>query len=191
LVIYGKADGFLMMRPKGNAIIDFFFAGITHLGDGWAAVLLSFVFIFRKKFGTAFVLFSGYAVSGLISQAMKHSLEMPRPAPYFQSLGKTIHPIVGVELLQSNTSFPSGHSATAFALATALVLMNQWWRKKWWLALLLAVLVGYSRTYLGQHFLQDVLAGSVLGVMSTIVMYMLFLRWNPGFARAEGRPPKL
>lgn len=183
LMLYDKAAGFEQMRPVGNAFVDFFFTYITHIGDGLAAIALCLLWLVRKKFAAAFVLFVGYAVSGIVAQIMKHSFEMARPAPYFKALGKNIPAIDGVELLQSNTSFPSGHTATVFAMATALVLTNSWWQKRWWLALLLAILVGYSRTYLGQHFLQDVLAGSVLGVMATTAAWLLLQKWKPAVAQ--------
>lgn len=185
LIMYSKEEGFLMMRYVGNSYTDFFFRYITHVGDGLVAIALCLLWLFRKKFDAAFVLFVGYAISGLIAQGMKHSFEMARPAPYFKALGQNIRAIDGVELLQSNTSFPSGHTATAFAMATALVLINSWWQKRWWLALLLAILVGYSRTYLGQHFLQDVLAGAVLGVMATTAAWLFLKKWNPRFAQPQ------
>jgi membrane-associated phospholipid phosphatase len=183
LIMYSKAAGFLLMRSLGNHYTDFFFRYVTHIGDGLAAIALCIFWVFRKKMDVAFVLFVGYALSGLMAQAIKHSVVMPRPAPYFKVLGENIRAIDGVELLQSNTSFPSGHTATAFALATALVLMNSWWSKRWWLALLIAILIGYSRIYLGQHFMQDVLAGSVLGTLATLAGWLVLKKWNPPFAR--------
>jgi membrane-associated phospholipid phosphatase len=40
--------------------------------------------------------------------------------------------------------------------------------------LIAAILVGYSRIYLAQHFLDDVLAGAMIGVLSAIFCWMFF-----------------
>lgn len=177
----GKSNGFLLMRPKGNEATDLFFQYATHIGDGLFAIALVILLLLFKRFGFAFVTFFGYAVSGILAQLLKHSVQSPRPSPFFRSIGIEIHSAGGVELLQSSTSFPSGHTATAFALATAVVLMSSWWQRRWWLAFVLAVFIGYSRIYLGQHFLLDVLAGSVLGTVSSIGGYAILKKWNPAF----------
>jgi undecaprenyl-diphosphatase len=57
-------------------------------------------------------------------------------------------------------SFPSGHSMSAFAVATAIALLAPRMR---WPVLGLAALIAFSRVYLGVHFWLDVLAGAVLG----------------------------
>jgi membrane-associated phospholipid phosphatase len=58
-------------------------------------------------------------------------------------------------------SFPSGHTATAFAAATAVGVFHPRLR---WPLLALAALVGFSRMYLGVHYGLDVVVGAVLGV---------------------------
>ena len=181
---YGKAEGFLLMRNVGSPIPDFLFTYLTHVGDGLMAVAVCVLWLFQKKWPRAIVLFAAFAVSGLLAQLIKNTVASPRPAPFFKANGQLIDAVNGVELLQSHNSFPSGHTATAFALATSLVLLMPWWQKRWWLAFIVAVGIGYSRVYLGQHFLQDVLAGSVLGVLSAAAVYLLLRKWNPPFTRA-------
>ena len=67
-------------------------------------------------------------------------------------------------------SFPSGHTVTAFSLA---VLFSYWSKNKALgpLFLLIAILVGYSRMYLSEHFFEDVTAGSVIGFVITIAWF--------------------
>jgi undecaprenyl-diphosphatase len=59
-------------------------------------------------------------------------------------------------------SFPSGHTATAFASATVLSAYAPRWRVPFFV---LAVLIAFSRIYDGMHYPTDVLAGAVLGVL--------------------------
>ncbi len=71
-----------------------------------------------------------------------------------------------------NSSFPSGHTAEAFATATSLTLISH----KWYVALpayTWAGLVGYSRLYLGVHYPVDVFAGALIGGGSAWLSYKL------------------
>lgn len=70
-------------------------------------------------------------------------------------------------------SFPSGHTATMFCFAVLLSLLL---RKRWIsiVLLVLAVLVGYSRIYLLQHFLMDVAVGAAVGVIVTWAVWWFF-----------------
>jgi membrane-associated phospholipid phosphatase len=73
--------------------------------------------------------------------------------------------------MPSYLSFPSGHTTVAFCIffGLALIIPN----KRIGSALvLLAILVGFSRTYLSYHFLMDLIAGSMLGVLSALIMYI-------------------
>jgi undecaprenyl-diphosphatase len=75
----------------------------------------------------------------------------------------------GVRLLVgciNSPSFPSNHAVNAGALAT---LVGLYMPRLWLPAAALAVLVGYSRIYVGAHYPLDVLAGSVLGIVVAMV----------------------
>lgn len=72
-----------------------------------------------------------------------------------------------------STSFPSGHTSTSFAVATALSRAYP----KWYIiapAYLWAGSVGYSRMYLGVHYPSDVFGGAVLGTTTAWVLRPAF-----------------
>lgn len=68
-------------------------------------------------------------------------------------------------------SFPSGHTAASFAAMTALFLAKM--KKTWIAALVLAVLIAFSRLYFYVHYPTDVLGGAVVGILSGIIGYTI------------------
>jgi undecaprenyl-diphosphatase len=70
-------------------------------------------------------------------------------------------------------SFPSGHTATAFACATVLAHFVPRWRVPFFV---LAALIGLSRVYNGMHYPTDVLAGAVLGVLIALLLLAVVRR---------------
>ena len=68
-------------------------------------------------------------------------------------------------------SFPSGHTAASFAAMTALFLAKM--KKAWIAALVLAVLIAFSRLYFYVHYPTDVLGGAIVGILSGIIGYAI------------------
>lgn len=68
-------------------------------------------------------------------------------------------------------SFPSGHTAASFAAMTALFLAKM--KKAWIAALILAVLIAFSRLYFYVHYPTDVLGGIVVGILSGVLGYAI------------------
>lgn len=95
--------------------------------------------------------------NGAVTYAMKAAINRPRPAASDPTL-------VALEDVRIH-SFPSGHTSSAFALATSISLDHP----KWFVIVpsyLYASLVGYSRCYLGVHYPSDVVAGAIVGSAS-------------------------
>jgi membrane-associated phospholipid phosphatase len=164
--------------PWADAIAPY----ITDIGDGLttiALVLVLLLFSYRK----ALILLGSYALSsGIVAQSLKHLFDAPRPKLYFQDQLDKIHFIVGTNQLSLH-SFPSGHTVTIFS--TTLIIAY-WAKDKLWgfPLFVLAVLVGYSRMYLSQHFFEDVTAGAVIGVVVTTMW--LFWCENREFLKTPG-----
>ncbi len=167
-----KADLHLWLTSFNSPVADTFFHYYTFVGD-WIPFAIAALLLFYNYRITIFILIS-QMVCGIFSVTIKHLWNEPRPVQYFKQLFPTIqlHQVAG-EHLHSFHSFPSGHTISAFALFLALSFFT----KKptlHFLYFLLAVFVGFSRIYLSQHFAIDVLVGSVIGVIVTVLCKYVF-----------------
>ncbi|MBL0356189.1 MAG: phosphatase PAP2 family protein [Chitinophagaceae bacterium] len=163
----GKAGSFLLLNNYHFKTSDYLFIGYTNFGDGIFSVLISlFYFFVLKKRKLGLILLIAYSFTGILAQVIKPIIESPRPVTYFYP--KHFSFFIDDIINKGNNSFPSGHTVSAFALATVLALyaVNKWQQL---LLLALAVMVGFSRIYLSQHFLTDVLAGSLLGIVGAVL----------------------
>lgn len=101
----------------------------------------------------------------LLTTGLKYSINRKRP--YEQ------YPNDIVKRTDSGPySFPSGHTSSAFAAATAITLST----KKWYVAVpsyAYACAVGYSRMRLGVHFPSDVLGGMIIGIGSSLLVFQV------------------
>lgn len=173
LLTKGKAATFLYLNPYHRTNLDTFFIYLTWLGDGLFSITVFLILLFLRRYSQACQLMVAFLVSALLAQVLKNLFSMPRPKEFFAP-GQYAYFINGVTHT-GFSSFPSGHSTSVFALATLLALFEK--NKKWNAAYLLgAVAVGYSRIYLGQHFLGDVLMGSFLGVFLALMVHWLFVQ---------------
>lgn len=175
LFVQGKANSFLLINNFHNQWLDSFFSKFTFLGDGIFALILSLLFLIFKKKKASFLTLITFVFSGLVAQLIKNIAHNPRPKLFFKP-DVYVHFIDGVTV-SNNFSFPSGHTTTAFAVVTLIVLIAE--KKIIQLPLLLiAILIGYSRIYLGQHFLLDVIAGAFIGAISALITVYFAEKWT-------------
>jgi membrane-associated phospholipid phosphatase len=147
---------------------DWFFYGATQMGEGWfwGATIIVFLFV---RFDKSLIFTTSLVLSTLLSSSLKLFFDTLRPAAFFKDLKQNWHYVDGV-IINIHQSFPSGHTTTAFAIFTLLMLFAK--NRNWgYVCVTLAWLAGYSRCYLFQHFPVDVLAGSLLGTLSSLVVY--------------------
>jgi membrane-associated phospholipid phosphatase len=168
LLIDGKAASFVSLNKYHPFILNVFFINYTFMGDGIFALCLVALLLYFKKRQQALAMLYAFLISGIAVQIIKNLVSAPRPKLFFEA-GQYLHFIDGVSMA-NNSSFPSGHTATAFGIATVLVLIlkNKTWQPH---ILIAAVLAGYSRIYLAQHFLLDVMIGAVIGSASGIAAF--------------------
>jgi membrane-associated phospholipid phosphatase len=190
LFTYPKLELHLLMNSCHTAFLDTFFKYFSVLAE-WPLYVLALLPLLWKKYRMTLFFGLSELFGGALVQILKHLFTMERPASAFERCPDLVLPLVqGVELHHSN-SFPSGHTSTFFMFCTccALLLVYHYQvsgklnnrRTLLWVdlamvgLLALAVLGGYSRVYLSQHFLMDVSMGSFIGVVTPCVLFY-FLR---------------
>ncbi|MDP2421520.1 phosphatase PAP2 family protein [Sediminibacterium sp.] len=178
----GKEDLFLLLNHDLGSSADFFFKYFTHAGDGifWVPVALYFIFYKRKLLP---LVLSAIILSTLLVQTGKKIIypNEARPTAAIEStLQNPIHTVKGVTV-HSNNSFPSGHTTTAFSLFLLGCLLLPY-TYFWLIGFTAALLAGYSRIYLAQHFPLDVGGGIIcayITVFLSLQIQNLFNeRWN-------------
>ena len=110
------------------------------------------------------------ASSGVVVDILKFLCGRTRPKLLFNS---GVSDFVGLELRPDHWSFPSGHSATIVALATALWFV---WPQHILFYILVAAIVSLSRVAVGAHYLSDVLAGALIATFATWGVALIFAR---------------
>jgi membrane-associated phospholipid phosphatase len=171
LLFLSKTGGFYLLNTYHTNFLTTIFIWFTYFGDGLFCVATGILlFVFNKRFVSLMVL-SSYAVSGIIAQILKYFIIEARPAVYLKD--SSYQYFIDDVTLHNLHAFPSGHTASAFALAAVLSFAAK--NKNYSILYLAgAILVGYSRIYLAQHFLIDVLAGAIIGMFSAIICRIFF-----------------
>ncbi len=188
LVTYPKGSIHLVMNSWYHPNLDPFFTYFTWLGDGLIyAVFIPLLSLIRWRW------FLGLLVTGIITLLLTGFLKQVvfegelRPVKYFENK-QELRLVEGIDQHHYN-SFPSGHTLAAFACYGffAFLVRNGVFKFTFFL---IAFLVGYSRIYLSQHFLQDVVAGAVLGTVAAMLGYyiMTSINWPGQEARLKLKP---
>ena len=178
LFTHSKAEIHIWSNKANSPFFDQFFKYATLLGDGIVIAIL-FIALLFVKYRFAFAFLAGSLITSAVVNILKRLIftEMFRPAKYFEMHESfQLHIVEGVKM-HSLHSFPSGHTATAFNVFFMLALITENKLLKF-IFFITAVLVAYSRVYLSQHFLMDIAAGSVLGVILLIPFFVWFGKVN-------------
>lgn len=174
--VIGNNNFFLMLNSDFGTAADHFFYYCTYLGDGaiWILVAVLFWIYRRKQFP---LLLAAILFSTLIAQGTKKLIfpEQLRPTAAITDIS-SIHTVPGVEL-HTVHSFPSGHTTTAFTIFLLGCLLI---RSKWFIPIgfIGALLVGYSRIYLAQHFPRDVGGGMMAALFTLLISIAVQQQWE-------------
>ena len=168
---------FLMLNLDLGWQADIFFKYFTNLGDGLLWLLWALLIIIKRGKKYLPILFSAVIFSTLLIQISKQVIFPNEPRPLQAVADQSIiHYVTGVTVHSIN-SFPSGHTATAFLFLLLLALFTQT-HALLLLGFVAALLVAYSRIYLGQHFPLDVGAGMLVAVCTMILSVMVQQRFE-------------
>jgi membrane-associated phospholipid phosphatase len=154
-----QSSSFLFVNRFTQILPDTLWAWLTFFGNGWGVFAMAFpLLLLAPRLLTAGILTG--VIAALASTLLKSWFDLPRPAGLLED-GSFYR--IGEPLL--NRAFPSGHSITAFAIASALYFsVDNSKRRPMLLIFVFAALIGLSRSAVGAHWLTDVLAGAGVGM---------------------------
>lgn len=148
-------------------LLDKILAFITSLGNaGIIWIVLAVVLLILPKTRKAGIIVAAALLMDLILCNLILKNLVARVRPY--DVNTAIAILIKKPL---DFSFPSGHTAASFAAMTALFLAKM--KKAWIAALVLAVLIAFSRLYFYVHYPTDVLGGAIVGILSGIIGYAI------------------
>ena len=165
-----------------NPVFDVLFPYITEV-DTWVIPALVLMVVFYRKEGIRAVYVLCLAV---LLVAITDPLCVQILKPWFHRL----RPCAPTEIIpgaryligtRSSYSFPSAHAMNIFAQAALFSLA---YRKKWIYFMGFAVLIGFSRIYVGVHYPLDVIGGAMIGCFCGGALYFL----SRAFARSPMAP---
>ena len=153
-----------------SPVLDHVLPWLTYLGSHFAFILfiiLSWIITKQRKVLRRLLLL--YGIQSFVIYGLKFLVQRQRPL-FFLEVASKLSKGPG-EIL--DPSFPSGHAAFSFMMATLLAL---WFPRYRIIFFIVAGFVGWTRIYLGLHYPTDVIAGVLLGYGIT----KLFLHWVAG-----------
>lgn len=161
-----------------NAFFDGFFSIITHLAAaGWFWIALAALLLcFKKTRKTGCVMGAALLMGVIFGNGILKPL-IHRVRPYDNAAWSPA--VTRATLLispPSDYSFPSGHTLASFEGAFGIFLCNKKWGAP---ALVLAVLIAFSRLYFYIHYPTDVIGGMILGIgFAVAAFFIVGAIWN-------------
>lgn len=168
---------FLKLNGFHNEVLDTIIPVLTYF-PSWTPVFLLLLFFLVRKYkkrSSLLLLILPLMIlcSDQGSNIVKKSVKRFRPT-HNTEIGSMVHTVDGYK--GGQYGFVSGHAANSFALATIIILllptMNRWLKIT---CIFWALLICYTRIYLGVHYPSDLFVGACIGILSALLMHKLFL----------------
>lgn len=159
------------LQKASTPFLDWLMYLISFLGDEIFVIIIAVIIYWciskRDGFKFLIVYFMSAGIIGLIKSVIK------RPRPYNAYDDR----VNAIKQRTTGYSMPSGHSHSITNISTQCYLLSKTQRQKKSIlitGIIVSVLVMFSRIYLGQHYLTDVLVGGGLGILLAILFSYLF-----------------
>lgn len=175
-LVLWEREAFLWFNSPHTPFLDSFMYLISARWTWTAVVVALIAWVFWKRSPREAILFILAAVlmitisDQVISSIIKPLCSRPRPTHhiYTMEMVKSVYNDLG-----GGFGFVSGHAANFFAIAmfTALAFRDRLYSI---IVFTLALVVAYSRVYLGMHFLSDIIPGSLLGIFFGWLFFKLY-----------------
>lgn len=177
LLLNNKLDLHLWINQFHNNFFDVFFKNLTIVGDGaFALILLPYLVLF-KNIRVLLISFLSCFLAGMFAQFFKKVIfpDMLRPGALINQ--DLLHIVDGVNL-HTMHAFPSGHTTTSFAFFAIIAFLNKEKISIQIVCAISAILAGFSRVYLSQHFVADITFGAFLGISAFLISFQIMQYFN-------------
>ncbi|WP_056938086.1 phosphatase PAP2 family protein [Companilactobacillus versmoldensis] len=165
----------LIYQNHSNSLL-LFFRSLTQVGGTIMTIIITLIFLailsVKKYYYAAAFLLTNKLSMVIVNTLIKHLIQRPRPDQHHF-------------MLESTYSYPSGHASSAFSLYIPLLVIGIFIVKKIGtkiiistLAVLMAIIIGYSRIYLGVHYPSDIIGAYLLAAFILITTIYLFRMKN-------------
>lgn len=164
----------IMIQKIDTPLLDSFFRAITSLGDELFYLLLFSFLLWCVDFYLGIRVGILFLLSVYLNTGLKEIFQQPRPFDILPEIQKAY---------ASGYGFPSGHAQSSLVVWGSIA----YWKKQTWirnLSVLLILLIGFSRIYLGVHFPTDILGGWLFGGLILCLSYF-FLKIKLNFIQGN------
>ncbi len=160
---------FYLINGINNPVLNNILPVIASYGSNSLIILLILTYIFGGNYGRKVTILGVLALilAAIIAIVLKYIFVEPGPSITLANVNLLIPDMASVP------TFPSGQTASAFAVATLIGLKYRLKSKGSWVTyflLIYASLIGFSLVYVGVHYPFDVICGSIIGIISALVV---------------------
>lgn len=178
LILKWDHDLFLAVNSWNGGGLDYIFGWPTFLGENLICLSLVGILMalwdpahFKKRF---FYYALCVLALGILVHLIKSGVGRPRPYHFFNHDFQS--GLIRVNYLYKmllSKSFPSGHAALSFMTA---IILHRFYGRRVWFIYPFAVLISFTRIYVGAHFPSDVMGGAAVGVLTGLLATKILRR---------------